>query len=78
MPRGVHDFDSHNSILFPHVENDLFRDSLINDILCLVVKPDIEEVRFVVVDDIYPFPLRQTGLRVEDDVTDAPPGESEN
>ncbi len=55
MSRGVHDFDSHNSIIFPHVENDVFGDPFIDDSLRFVVKPDVEEIRFVVVDDIILF-----------------------
>ncbi len=45
MSRGVHDFDPHNSVIFSHIENDLFGDSFVNHILRFVVKPDVEEVR---------------------------------
>ena len=68
MARGVHDFDSHNSLIFSHIENDIFGDSSVNDILYFVVKPNVKEVRLldvvgeVVSYDLKPLP-RQLGQK---------------
>ena len=35
MSRGVYDFNSYNSVIFSHVENNPFRDSFINNLLPL-------------------------------------------
>ncbi len=61
MSRGFHNFDPYNLIIFSHIENDVFGDSFVNDILCFIVKPDVEEIRFIVVCNIHlvlPFSVK--------------------
>jgi hypothetical protein len=47
VPRCIHDFDSCNSIIFPHIEDDVVRDSPVNDILLSVIKPDLKEISLI-------------------------------